>query len=222
MKKFLPVALCFFLLAAAANLAGQVWMGELARMSKPALLPLLALVTLCALPEECRERNWLLTGQLLGWLGDVLLMKDGLPWFGSGIAAFLAGHIFYIRLFGGRSWKGLGWGTWLIAAPVMVGVVFALVSAIGIHGALLVPMTVYGSVLMLLIFSTLCGAVRCGGGPWWLLVAGAVLFTFSDSLIAMHTLGVENWQLHGLAVMSTYIAAQALLAAGSVALIRNP
>ena len=142
MKKLFPVALCFFLLAAAANLAGQVWMGELARMSKPALLPLLALVTLLGLPEESRERTCLITAQLLGFLGDVLLMKDGLPWFGSGIAAFLTGHIFYIRYFGGRSWKGLGWKAWAIGIPVMAALVAGLVSAIGIQGALLVPMAV--------------------------------------------------------------------------------
>ena len=221
MKKLFPVALCFFLLAAAANLAGQVWMGELARMSKPALLPLLALVTLLGLPEESRERTCLLTAQLLGFLGDVLLMKDGLPWFGSGIAAFLTGHIFYIRFFGGRSWKGLGWKAWAIGIPVMAALVAGLVRAIGIQGALLIPMTVYGSVLMLLIFSALCGVIREGGRAWWLLLMGAVLFTFSDSLIAMHTFGVENWTLHGLAVMGTYITAQVLLAAGGGALIRK-
>lgn len=221
MKRFFPVALTAFILAVATNLAGQIWDPELARMSKPALLPLLALVTLVVMPEDRRERNWLLTAQLFGWLGDVLLMKDGLPWFGSGIAAFLVGHIFYVRVFGSRSWKGLGWKVWIPAIIVMVGIVTALVLAIGIKGALLAPMTIYGSMLMLLIFSALCGVVRIGGSHWWILVAGAVLFTFSDSLIAMHTFGVENWSLHGFAVMSTYISAQILLATGGVRLIRK-
>lgn len=221
MKKILPLILVFFSLAALANLAGQVWALELARMSKPALLPLLALATLAALPAESKERNWLITAQLFGWLGDVLLMKDALPWFGSGIAAFLTGHIFYMRFFGGRSWKGLSLKTWLLSGIAMAAIVAVLIVVIGVKGALLAPMAIYACALMLLIFSTLCGVIRFGGKQWWLLLCGAVLFTFSDSLIAMHTFGVENWELHGFAVMSTYIAAQALLAAGGSALIRK-
>ena len=218
MKKILPLILVFFGLAAAANLVGQIWLPDLRGMSKPALMPLLALATLSVLPVEDKERNWLIAAQLFGWLGDVLLMKDSLPMFGSGIAAFLTGHIFYIRFFGGRSWKGLSLKTWILSGIAMAAVVAALILVIGVKGALLPPMAIYACTLMLLIFSTMCGAVRFGGKAWWMLLCGAVLFTFSDSLIAMNTFGVENWTLHGFAVMSTYIAAQALLAVGAVQL----
>ena len=218
MKKILPFILVCFALAAAGNLAGQIWMGELARMTKPALLPLLALATLSVLPIEDKERNALIAAQLFGWLGDVLLMQDALPWFGSGMAAFLTGHIFYMSFFGGRSWKGLSIKTWILSGIVMLALVAVLIVAIGVKGVLLAPMAIYACALMLLIFSALCGVVRFGGKAWWLLLCGAILFTFSDSLIAMHTFKVENWTLHGFAVMSTYIAAQSLLAAGAVQL----
>lgn len=63
--------------------------------------------------------------------------RDAFPFFAGGIGAFLVGHIFYLVLFGGRSWKGLSAGRWALA--------------------------------------------------------GALLFTFSDSCIAMGTFGVMNF-----------------------------
>ena len=218
MKKILPFILICFGLAAAGNLAGQLWMGELARMTKPALLPLLARATISVLPVEDKERNWLIAAQLFGWLGDVLLMQDALPWFGSGMAAFLTGHIFYMRFFGGRSWKGLSLKTWILSGIAMAALVALLLIGIGVKGVLLPAMAIYGSALMLLCFSALCGVIRFGGKAWWLLLCGAVLFTISDSFIAMKTFGVEDWSIHGFIVMSTYITAQALLAAGAVKL----
>ena len=216
----------FFLIACALNLIGCIQGTSLSELVKPALLPLLTATTLACLPDrdirDIRQVGLLVAAQLFGCAGDVLLIKEGFPFFAAGIGAFLIGHVCYLFLFGSKSWKGLTLRQWLIALAVMAVVVAGLVKAIGIHGALLAPMGIYGFVLMLLIFSALAGVIRMPRGhrtTWWILLAGALLFTFSDSCIAMGTFGVMTFPLRHFVVMATYLAAQSLLAVGGVRLI---
>ena len=56
---------------------------------------------------------------------------------------------------------------------------------------------------------------------WWILFAGAVLFAFSDSLIAAGTFGVVEFELREFVIMSTYLIAQSLLAWGAVRLMKK-
>ena len=216
----------FFIIACVLNLIGCVQETALAATVKPALLPLLCATTLAYLlgreVKDYRGVGLLIAAQLFGCTGDVLLIPEGFPFFASGIAAFLIGHIFYMTLFGGRSWKGLTPWQWAVASVVMLVIVLILVRSIGIHGVLFWPMLIYGFALMLLIFSALAGVIRMpreNRGTWWILLAGALLFTFSDSCIAMGTFGVMTFALRHFVVMLTYLAAQALLAVGGVRLI---
>lgn len=216
----------FFLVAVALNLIGCIQGTHLADAVKPALLPLLSATTLAYLlgrdVPDFRPAGLLVAAQLFGCAGDVLLMPDGFWLFVGGIAAFLIGHLFYITLFGGQSWKGLTLWQWAIFLVVMLVIVLGLVKAIGVKGELFWPMTVYGFVLMLLIFSAFAGVLRMPRGcrtTCWILLAGALLFTFSDSCIAMGTFGVMTFPLRHFLVMSTYLAAQSLLAVGGIRLI---
>ena len=161
----------------------------------------------------------LMCGQLFGFAGDTMLLGKGFPFFAGGIGCFLVGHIFYISLFGSRSWKGLRAWQWIVALTLCLLLVVGLVIAIGVKGVMLAPMGIYGFVLALLIFSTLAGAIRFGGPEWWMLAAGSVLFTFSDALIAVRNFGTLSPFMDGFGVMSTYLAAQSLLAAGAARLI---
>ena len=216
----------FFLVACVLNFIGCLQGTALADTVKPALLPLLAATTLAYLlgkdVPDLRPVGLLVAAQLLGCTGDVLLIPEGFFYFAGGMAAFLLGHVCYMALFGGQSWRGLSIWAWLIALAVMAGVVYFLVKAIGIKGELLVPMTVYGFGLTMLIFSALAGVLRMPSGrreTWWILLLGALLFTFSDACIAMGTFGVMTFpQLH-FVIMLTYLAAQSLLAIGGVRLI---
>ena len=161
----------------------------------------------------------LMLGQMFGFAGDTMLLGKGFPFFAGGIGLFLIGHTCYICLFGGRSWKGLKAWHWAVAMVICCALVACLIGAIGINGAMLVPMAVYGFVLTLLMFSTLAGALRFGGLTWWMLFAGAVLFTFSDALIAVHNFHPLSPFMRGPVVMATYLAAQTLLAVGGVRLL---
>ena len=216
----------FFLVACILNLLGCILGTNLDDVVKPALLPLLSATTLAYLLgrdiPDYRPVGLLVAAQLFGCTGDVLLMPDGFWLFVGGIAAFLVGHLFYISLFGGQSWKGLTLWQWALSLVIMVAIVLGLVKAIGIRGAMFWPMTVYGCVLMLLIFSALAGVLRMPRGSsatWWILLLGALLFTFSDACIAMGTFGVMTFPLRHFLVMSTYLTAQSLLAVGGIRLI---
>ena len=216
----------FFLLACVLNWMGCIQGTDLADAVKPALLPLLCATSLAYLlgrdVADYRAAGLLVAAQLFGCAGDVLLMPSSDVLFLIGMVAFLVGHIFYMCLFGGQSWKGLTGWQWAIAVFAMAVIVVALVKAIGIQGELFVPMLVYGFALMLLIFSALAGVLRMPHGSrttWWILLAGALLFTFSDACIAMGMFGVMKFALRHFVVMVTYLAAQSLLAVGGVRLI---
>lgn len=218
----------FFVVACVLNLIGWIWAPALADTVKPALLPLLSVTTLTYLlgrdhyDDDGGAIAFLLMAQLFGCTGDILLIPDGVRFFLGGMAAFLIGHIFYMCLFGGLSWRGLSVWMWAIAVVLMAAAEAGLIRVIGVSGDMLVPMVIYGFVLMLLIFSALAGVVRMPKGrrgTWWILLLGALLFTFSDACIAMGIFGGMSFPLHSFLVMITYLAAQSLLAVGGIRLI---
>ena len=219
------IPLCFLLVCCALNLAGCFVSAALKATVKPAILPLVCATSLAwLLPRLDQSKKYsgvglLVCAQLLGCAGDTMLLGDGFIFFAGGIGLFLLGHICYICLFGGQSFKGLKAWQWIAGIAGGLAVTVALVVGIGVNGALLPPMGIYAFTLSMLIFSTLAGALRFGGYTWWVLACGALLFTFSDSLIAINTFkGVSDF-VSGFGVMSTYIIAQCLLAIGGCRLL---
>lgn len=215
--KLWQIPALFFVAAAVTNLLGHTSLASntISEFVKPALLPLLALTTLAAAGTFDRKGlKTIILAQLFGCTGDILLIPDGFLPFVCGMLAFLLGHVCYMTVFGGRSWKGLKPSAWVIAIIVMAAAVAGLIAAIGIKGAMLAPMAVYGMALMMLIFSALMGVVRIGGKAWWIILCGALLFTFSDTLIATGNFGVLQFQGKRFVIMLTYIVGQSLLAAG--------
>ena len=215
-----------FLLACVRNWMGCIQGTDLADAVKPALLPLLCATSLAYLlgrdVVDYRSAGLLVAAQLFGCAGDVLLMPSSDVLFLIGMTAFLVGHLFYMTLFGGQSWKGLTAWQWGVSIVLMIPAVLGLVKVIGIQGELLWPIRIYGFALMMLIFSALAGVLRMPRGSratWWILLAGALLFTFSDACIAMGMSGVMTFALRHFVVMFTYLAAQTLLAVGGVRLV---
>lgn len=223
-KNLYCIPAVFFGIACLLNWAGRIWeQPALASAVKPALLPLLAASVLAYAVEHPLNRKMLgllLLAELFGFAGDTFLLSDAFPMFASGIAAFLVGHIFYMTLFGAQSWKGLSWKGWLAGIACVTVLVFLLVKVLKVEGALLAPMAVYGFVLLMLSFCALCGVIRCKKNrcTWWIILIGALLFAFSDSLIAAGTFGVITFALREFVIMFTYLIAQSLLAWGAVRL----
>ena len=225
-KNLYLIPALFFAVACLVNWAGRIWaMPGVAAAVKPALLPLLSASVLAYAVEHPLDRKalgLLILAELFGCAGDIFLLSDDFLPFACGIAAFLTGHIFYMCLFGARSWKGMDWKGWVAGAAGVLALVFVLIKVLRVEGAMLAPMGIYGLVLLSLGFCTLCGVIRCkeNRGTWWILFAGALLFAFSDSLIAAGTFGVVSFELREFVIMLTYLVAQSLLAWGAVRLIK--
>ena len=223
----------FYAAACVLNLIGCLSEGPLERFVKPALLPLLCVTTLAYLlssgvklsGKAAKYTGLLIAGQLFGFAGDTMLLGPGFIFFAGGIGLFLIGHLCYICLFGGISWKGLKPLHWVIALACMLAATAGLIVGIGVNGTMLAPMGIYGFVLTLLIFSGLAGVLRPGKVSvgnrvtWWLILCGALLFTFSDSLIAVRNFGTLSPFMGGFGVMLTYLVAQTLLAVGGARLV---
>jgi uncharacterized membrane protein YhhN len=130
-----------------------------------------------------------LVGMLFSLAGDVFLMLDRRH-FIKGLLAFLFSHLAYISVFNQPSML-LEPGTLALAAllAVIVGVLLRqIIISLRSSGkpGLVLPVTVYGFVLMLTCWSTLVCLLR----PEWpdtaaaMAAGGGVLFLLSDSLLA--------------------------------------
>ena len=220
-KKTLPwIFGILFLILSCINLYGKLTGNEaLASAVKPGLMPSLALTALFTLlPTDAPRKTItrLMLALAFGCAGDCfLIFSSQLPMFGAGIVCVLIGHIFYLMIFS-EAWKGLTLWQWIAAGVVMIAALLALMKVVGVSGFLFGPFLVYGAALMMQIFTSVCGLARIGGVRWLLSSLGAVLFTFSDSLIATESFGTIPFAHKPFVIMLTYILAQALLVSGVV------
>jgi uncharacterized membrane protein YhhN len=172
-------------------------------VAKPLLMPLLAAYSVAS------EAPRLLVAALLcGWGGDVLLLSDADPAFLSGMASFAAGHVCYLALFQAYGSPRARVG---LLAPAYATALVVTVVALwpDLPAGLRLPVAGYS---VLLTTMACASAVRFGA----LTGFGGALFLLSDTLIAT---GVADWpQLPrpGFWIMLTYIAAQFLLASGTL------
>lgn len=187
-------------------------------IAKPLLMPLLA-----AWAAARGAPRLLVAALLCGWGGDVLLLSDADPAFLAGMACFAAGHVCYLVLFGRHGFGRLSGprtpaallGTPRARAALLVpGYLAALVTTVTLLWPDLPPdlrVPVAG-------YSTLLVAMACTAttrlGP--VAGLGGALFLLSDTLIAT---GVADWPQPprpDLWIMLTYLAAQFLLAKGTL------
>ncbi|MER8182080.1 lysoplasmalogenase [Kitasatospora sp. NPDC094015] len=173
--------------------------------TKPALMPLLAAHTLASSP---RAPKLLAPALLLSAGGDVALQFDDETAFLAGMGSFAAAHVCYVTMFVQQGALTDRRRTAVVAAAYAAAWA-AMISQLwpGL-GDLKVPVAGYS----LLLAST---AVTSAGRGWRTGLGGA-LFLLSDSLIATRLAGWKELPGHELLIMSTYIAAQFLLAAGTL------
>jgi uncharacterized membrane protein YhhN len=200
-----------FLLVSFVELAARVLdLDGLSAIAKPLLMPFLALVVALAGPREgSAPQRFLLAALAFSWVGDVVLMNDGLAFFAVGLGAFLLAHVFYIALFT-RGFEGR-------VSPFAVGYLpwyGALVALLAPHvGVLLVPVLVYGAVLSVM------AALSTRGGR--ILAAGGALFVASDSILALERFSPDfELPMASFLVMLTYLAAQWLIVLGATVRLR--
>ncbi len=200
------IILAAFAVAATANvIAGGTGSHAADVLTKPLLMPLLALLVWSASPAP-RDRRLFVAGQLLAAAGDIALIGTSTTWFLAGMALFLGCHCCYIATFvrGGAIAR-------LARRPLIpIGYAVVMLAALGWLwsglGGLRIPIAGYALAL------TVMAATSAAYG--WRIGAGGALFLVSDMLIAIGIAypdaigGPDIW------VMLTYAAGQALLATG--------
>ncbi|MFF2390838.1 lysoplasmalogenase [Agromyces sp. NPDC058104] len=180
--------------------------------TKSLLMPLLALaVVLLARPVR-RPAPLLLGGIAFSWGGDVLLTFPGDGWFAAGLTSFLLAHVVYIVLFLRLPRARRRPPVW--SAVYWAWVVVMLTLLLPHSGMLAVPIVLYAIAIGLMATT----AAMQGG---WIALGGA-FFVVSDSVLALgRFLPGYEFAAHDFAVMSTYLAAQGLIAWGVVAKLRT-
>lgn len=144
-------------------------------------------------------------------LGDALLAQDNDRTFLAGLVAFLVGHVLYIALF-----YSLGSIETVVAEPVRLAVgavmvIFAMLATLRLvpaAGALGPAVGAYITVIVAMGLSALLM-------PGWGVVAGALCFMASDTVLAMQKfMSPQNDapQPHGHFVWISYYVAQVLIA----------
>ena len=207
-----------FLLPVVANLAGNLTGSSwLVTCSKPLLMPLIALAVYMLMKEHDVRGGRvtrIILALLFGAVGDILLMLNGAGAFMAGMAAFFVGHVLYFSVLP-SPWKVKGVSGTILSILLLAGLVLAVITLAGKFspkGPMGVAVIVYACAFAFLIQASIVAAID-RRKPFYLLTAmGFAIFAFSDSFVAIGAFTDMKIPHHGFIVMSTYIAAQALVA----------
>ncbi len=140
--------------------------------------------------------------------GDIFLMLPD-KYFIWGLGSFLVAHLCYIPAFISRS--GFRESLW-ISLPFVVAALAVVSLVTSRAGAMRWPATVYGLVIMVMAWRACAAWAILGSFPALLALAGALLFVASDTLLATNRF-IRQFRLSQAAVLGTYYAGQALIAA---------
>lgn len=209
-------------IVAALNLVAQVggWT-PVGRVTVWLVAPLLAGWTLTTAPRPLpRPLRLLLVGLVFAFGGDVLLSLPGDALFPLGMVSFLGMQVLYVLAFRAVPGPGL-LRAWPVAwAPFALAWVILLALVWGGAGQLLVPLMVYGAALLVMAAQAFDLVLRVPRPLGWRVAWGAALFVVSDALIALSRFGpVPRGTGTSVAIMATYLAAQAMIVTGFVAAV---
>ncbi len=205
-----PIALLTALtvLCAALTIAAQYRRSKrLEYVCKPLATASIVLIALLA-PDPLTSRYQLLIvlGLIASLLGDIFLMLP--EHFLPGLVSFLVAHLAYIAAF-----TLTGDGT----APLWYLIPFLLYGALMLRwlwphlGSLRGPVIVYMVVILLMAWQAANRWLETDQPGALLALAGAYLFVFSDSALAVERFR-GTWRSAPFWVLSTYFAAQWLIA----------
>lgn len=203
---------------------------NLRRITKPALMPLLAWSFLASTPSTPDPmRRSTATAQALSGVGDVALLGTGDGPFLTGVGGFLGAHVAYVRAFAaaGRPWSErdhrggtkAAAGLFAVAAPLMGWA--AGRKSPRLRG----PVIAYAGVLSSMVATSTRLDDSADPRARRTVAAGTALFLTSDSILGLREFVVADPTPRtraalDVAVMATYTTAQALIASGVARIVR--
>ncbi|MFL6214519.1 MAG: lysoplasmalogenase [Blastocatellia bacterium] len=170
-------------------------------------------LALIALRQLVGSDRLLMAGALLlSAAGDVFLGLQGEQWFTYGLGSFLVAHLFFITLFV-RNWPQPFSASTARKSMAALLVAFAAAMFVWLWpslGAMKLPVAVYMFALTSMGVTATLADLRA----WWV-AAGAALFMFSDSLIAIGKFKAPV-DYGDYLIWATYCVAQACIALGFI------
>ena len=173
---------------------------------------------------EAIKYKFIYLALFFSWWGDIFLMfprNEASPnaklLFISGLVSFLIGHFNYIIHFI-KEMKSITKVTVIVEKPYLV-LPFLLFIFLFLRlmyptlGTMKIPVTVYGIVITSMMLMAFNRKNIVNSTSFYLVFAGALLFVFSDSCIAVN-LFYKPFELARMVIMSTYIIAQFLIIKG--------
>ena len=196
---------------------------------KPLMMVVLLVLYLRVSSGHRRPVHKFMAGALvLSWFGDVFLMVKHLNeelLFLLGLSSFLIAHLFYVLAFSrtegdDERFPGLRTQPW--AALLLGGYGIGLILWLSQRGneaftAMQVPVMVYASVILLMVLFAVGRRGRVNAGSYGRVLAGALMFAASDSVIALNTftpLFEGNAFLARVIIMTLYLGGQMSIALG--------
>lgn len=201
------------------NQTAQAVIGEYKYAIKPLITISLMIYLAYHTKLKGRFSKRIFIGLIFGLLGDSLLMFTHLDtlFFTYGLICFLIGHVAYITAF----FIDYIWAPRIRKQARIWGIIFFGLFGIGFYlllyptlGSLKIPVAVYSlgiSVMGLLALNRL-GRVNTDSFNW--IFYGALLFIFSDSVLAYNKF-VEPIRGAGAIIMVSYMLAQYLITIGA-------
>jgi len=210
--KILPAL--YFIILAVECLATLTGSTILHFVSKPLLMPVLALFLFTSVGKSGRSRMLLLGALLFSWLGDIVLMLDKVysSLFIYGLLAFLIAHIFYILYFLGIRRASEQSQSGITSALIILAYMATFYIYLFPHlGALKIPVLIYATAISLMLISSLRAFDFPGHGR--ISIAGTLIFALSDSILAFNRF-VSPFEYAPFLIMLTYGVAQFLIVEG--------
>jgi uncharacterized membrane protein YhhN len=213
----------YFLVLAADLFAVYNGNDSLRYITKPLLMPLLIAYFIFQTKDFASSlKKWIILALIFSWAGDILLIFESMnsKFFIFGLVAFLIAHIFYILFYENVIRKeGLSKNYWWFL-PVIIYYIALIYILSPNLGDMKLPVRIYGIVISYMLIQ----ALQTGGiknfGAATLMIAGAVLFITSDSILAINKF-YESFEYAGIAIMLTYGIAQLLITLGAVRYITS-
>ena len=188
-------------------------------VAKALIIPVLMILFFVNInPFTGRLHIFMIAGLLFSWAGDVVLelSKNNDNLFIAGLACFLLAHIMYLTVFLVTPGKNsiLNNRIYLLIPVLIYGIVLLSCLYADLAGMRL-PVILYTIVILSMLAGALNRIEKVKKVSFYLVLAGAILFVISDSVIAFNKF-VHQFDSSGIVIMSTYVIAQYLIVAGYI------
>jgi uncharacterized membrane protein YhhN len=211
--------LIFILLSAVHLISIELGNDTVGFISKALLMPTLALIVFKANIQIPKLKVQLLLALFFSWLGDLFLSKPDYVFFLLGLVSFLTAHIFYILIFTRES-KASGELTKVEGNPALIwpfvlyGVALLYLILPKLDDTVIkIAIFLYATIILAMAAQAFNRKSSVSKKSFIWVFAGAILFVLSDSMIAINKF-VEPFDFARMAIMTTYIVAQAFIIKG--------